>query len=252
MSYNKNMTAPLHPPVVYTCVTNGYDRVAAVPGDWGCRFVMFHDGSVEVPSGWEGRLLQVAGVTGIHLNRYAKMLPHRLALPGAQSLYIDGNVLLARDPGEKIADVLAQHAFAAYAHPDRDCAYEELREALRLGFVWPAAAWRYARQFRRAGLPRHAGLIEANVLFRRHGDAAVVKLGETWWRYWQGGLGRDQSLLTAAMHAVGLKAAILGHDLRTDSEGVLSVAPHAKQRTRGGRLGQRVSAELMLYRAWLP
>lgn len=197
-------------------------------------------------------MLAVGGVRGVHLNRYAKMLPHRLDLGSAQSLYMDGNVVLHRDPRQKIESLLSHSAFAAYAHPTRDCAYDELREALRLGFIWPAGVWRHARMFRRAGLPRHAGLIEANVLFRWHDDPRIKKLDEAWWRLWQGGLGRDQPLLAATLHSHGLQAHIVGINVRADPDGVLGVVPHARLRTRAERLPRRLAAELMFYRGWLP
>jgi len=238
--------------VVYTCVARGYDRVAPVRPEWSCRFVMFHDGTVEVPAGWEGRKLMVDGVHGIHLNRYAKMLPHRLKLETSQSLYVDGNIVLNRDPGPKITSLLSKSAFAAYAHPSRDCAYDELREALRLGFIWPLGAWHHARLFRRTGLPRRAGLIEANVLFRRHNDPAIERLGEAWWRLWQEGLGRDQPLLAAALQSQGMTAHIVGKNMRADPDGALSVVQHARLRTRAERLPRRLAAELMLFRKWLP
>ena len=112
-------------PVVYTCVTGGYDHVPAVSPEWACQFVLFHDGTVEIPAGWKGQRLRVEGIQGVDLNRYAKMLPHRLGLDADVSLYVDGNVFFRRDPARKIRTVLSESRFAAYAHPARDCAYAE-------------------------------------------------------------------------------------------------------------------------------
>ncbi|WP_162910270.1 glycosyltransferase domain-containing protein [Azohydromonas sediminis] len=239
-------------PVVYTCVTAGYDKVAPVSAAWQCRFVLFHDGSVEIPAGWEGRRLNVAGLRGASLNRYAKMLPHRLGLQGELSLYVDGNVFFKRDPAERIRSVLAEAKMAAFRHPQRDCAYAELRENLRLGFIGPGQAWRHVRKFRHGKLPRKGGLFEANVLFRRHTDPQVVALDELWWSLWQDGLGRDQPLLSAALWATGMNVSAVGPDVRADASGVLGVRPHAVRRTRLQRLPKRLAAEIALYRWWLP
>jgi hypothetical protein len=139
-------------------VTAGYDKIAPVSGEWACDFILFHDGSVQVPPGWRGRLLKVAGLSGADLNRYAKMMPHLLALPASDSMYVDGSVIFKQDPSPLIQSTLAQSTMGAYPHPSRDCAYAEVREALRLGFIGPRAAWATAYLLQQLGVPRHAGL----------------------------------------------------------------------------------------------
>ena len=128
--------------VCYTCVTNGYDAVEPVSPGWSTHFIMFHDNSVQVPEGWHGVNLSVPGVSGIDLNRYAKMLPHRMGLPASRSLYVDGNIFFRADPAQRIHDALANHPFAAMAHPAQDCAYSDIERTLKLGFVWPRPARR--------------------------------------------------------------------------------------------------------------
>lgn len=237
-------------PVVYSCVTGGYDAVVSAP-DSRCAFVLFHDGSVEIPAGWRGVKLDVPGVRGIHLNRYAKMLPHRLGLPSSRSLYVDGNIVLKRDPFDAIVDTLARTSFAAFGHPARDCAYVELREALRLGFIGPVKAWSHRRLFDRIGLPRRAGLMEAGILMRRHDDEAARRLDEAWWSLWQRGLLRDQALLMAAAHRCGVRPASLGpNPIRANTHPVFGIVQHRARRTRQARLPNRLAAELMLYRLW--
>ena len=240
-------------PVVYSCVTAGYDAVAPVQADWNCDFVLFHDGTVKIPNGWRGERLSVDGFVGADLNRYAKMLPHRLGLTSDRSMYVDGNVVFKADPSARICAVLEHTSFSAYSHPTRDCPYAEIRETLRLGFIGPSAAWKQVRAFRKAGLPRKSGLFEAGVLFRQHNDPATALVGEAWWRLWQGGLRRDQPLLVEALRQTGTTAAVLGvNDIHGDSNKLLGITPHAKGRPRSARLPNRIASEIALYRLWLP
>jgi hypothetical protein len=244
---------PATRPVVYTCVAAAYDAVAPVASEWECDFIMFHDGSVPVPPGWQGRRLEVAGLAGAALNRYAKMMPHRLSLPSNDSMYVDGNVIFKQDPSPFIRSTLARTVMGAYPHPSRDCAYSEIREALRLGFIGPGPAWTTTWQLRRLGLPQHMGLFEACVLLRRHDDAQVIALGDAWWHLWQGGLGRDQPLLTAAIWRSGVQILAFGvNDMRDDTSPYLVVGRHAKGRPRLSRLPNRLAAEIALFRTWLP
>lgn len=240
-------------PIVYTCVSNGYDAVHAVPPSWACDFVMLHDNTVAVPEGWRGIHLEVPGLSGADLNRYAKMLPHRLFPNADHSLYMDGNIFPKQDPAPYIVRVLGEHAFAAYQHPQRDCSYHEIRENLRLGFIGPGQAWRQVRMFERIKLPRQYGLFEANILFRQHQDHDVRALNEMWWKLWQGGLQRDQPLLMAAIWNSGVAVRSLGdsqiHDDKNDWFGIV---PHSRRRTRSRRIPRRLAAEMALYRLWMP
>jgi len=239
-------------PVVYSCVTRGYDAVKPVPPDWGCDFVLFHDGTVAVPSGWQGHQIRLHGLDGIDQNRYAKMLPHRLLPNHRLSLYVDGNIIFKQDPRPRIQSVLASTGFAAYSHPTRNCAYQEIREALRLGFIGPHRAWKQHHVFTSMELARGTGLFEANILFRRHHDQATTELGERWWSLWQGGLRRDQPLLVAAAQSSSVPIFSLGpSDFHDASSQWFAIEPHRRVRTRLRRLPQRLAAELMLYRWWL-
>lgn len=239
-------------PVCYTCVTNGYDIVQPVSADWKTRFILFHDGTVKVPDGWHGISLSISGVTGIDLNRYVKMLPHRLNLPGSRSMYIDGNMFFRKDPTDWIADVLSQHRFAAMAHPEQDCAYTDIERTLRLGFVWPQPARRAVRLLQESGVPAHAGLFECGILFRRHDDKSVIALCDAWWRAWQLGYRRDQALMIAAAFQTGIMPASLGpNDVRDPDNPLMGMRQHHTHRPRRERLPRRLASEALLYRLWV-
>lgn len=241
----------IEPTVCYTCVTNGYDDVAPVSPDWATRFVMFHDGSVKVPEGWEGIELSLPGIIGINLNRYAKMLPHRLSLPANRSLYIDGNMFFRRDPATRINEVLSDHRIAAMSHPDQDCAYSDIVRTLRLGLVWPSPARRAVKLLRETGVPANAGLFECGILFRRHTDPAVIELCEAWWNAWRLGYRRDQALMIAAAFQTGVMPASLGkNDVRHPTNTLMGITPHRTARPRKDRLPRRLASEALLFRRW--
>jgi hypothetical protein len=241
------------PPVVYSCVTGGYDAVAPVDPHWSTRFILFHDGSADVPAGWEGRIIKVPGLSGTSLNRYAKILPHRLELGADRSLYVDGNIFFRRDPAAAIDEILDRQGFAALDHPEIGCPYREIRRAVTLGFVWPGRAFRVRHRLRRLGVRPASGLFECNVLFRRQEDREVIALDEEWWRQWRGGYGRDQPLLVAAAAQTGLEVASLGTNrIRAGEHPVFGITMHARPQPKWKRLIRRLAAEAALFRLWLP
>lgn len=239
------------PMVCYSCVTNGYDAVSPVDPNWKTRFILFHDNTINVPEGWEGVPLEVAGLSGISLNRYAKMLPHRLALPSDSSLYVDGNIVFHADPEAVLKDLSASYSFGAMPHPERRCAYADVARTLELGFVWPIPGLRAVRRLREHGVPGDIGLFECNILYRRHNEPDVAALGEAWWRAWQIGYPRDQALLIAAAHETGFMPQPLGlPPLRSERNTLMGLIPHAVPRSRAERLPRRLASELMLFRQW--
>lgn len=239
--------------VVYSCVAGGYDAVAPVDPRWPTRFILFHDGSVEVPVGWEGRVIAIPALAGVSLNRYAKMLPHRLELGADRSLYVDGNIFFREDPAAAIEAALAGVSFAALDHPEITCPYQEIRRAVTIGFVWPVRALRVRRLLRRLGVRQDSGLFECNVLFRRHDDPAVVALDEEWWRLWNTGYGRDQPLLLAASARSGVTITSLGaNPIRAGEHPVFGIRMHANPQPKWKRLVRRLASEAALFRLWLP
>ena len=55
--------------IIYTCITNGYDVPEGHYIDPDVRYVLLHDGSVEVPDGWEVIATSVNGVVAGLINK---------------------------------------------------------------------------------------------------------------------------------------------------------------------------------------
>lgn len=234
---------------VYTCVTNKYDKVSPVDPNWNCYFILFHDGTIDVPTGWRGVEIRINGLSGKNLNRYAKMNPHRLGLPSNYSLYVDGNVQIKQDPSRFVQNILNEADFSAPRHPEFSNITDEIRRALTLGYAWPTAAIRVLHQLN--GLDKNVlrDVFECNILMRRHAEPRVVDVNEQWWSLWKGGYGRDQPLLILAsaqneftIHPANIRA-------RTEHDRLFQVTRHLEGFDRK-RLIRRLLSELLIYRAW--
>ena len=194
---------------IYTCITGGYDPliqpVDVVP--W-CDFICF------VPEGEERKgsdgVWQLRSFSGFHgspaaMSRYPKMHPTELLPEYEYSLWIDGNVGIA---SAGFYDVLAGLMdkgvlYAGIPHPGRDCAYEEAAACVRGGKSGLRPMLAAVGTLSAAGLPRHAGLWENNVILRRHSDSAVAALDRRWWELYLG-CGRDQLVLPLCLREAGI------------------------------------------------
>ena len=183
--------------VIYTCLTGGYDRLeqpAAVAPDWDYVCFTDTDGQDGV---WQLRKIPFDSPDPVSRSRYPKILPHQVLPEYEYSVYLDANIRITDAEFYRIADRLItdEISFAQVQHPDRDCVYEELRYCYLKDKIDTKTAFRLYRQWKDEGLPRHAGLYENNLIFRRHKITEARALDEAWWHAFSAGVPRDQLCL---------------------------------------------------------
>ena len=172
---------------VYTCIVGAYDELKQpVVLQAGFDFICFvgqGEKTAERVGAWVIRELPSSQGNATLDARWAKTHPHVLLPEYACSVWIDGNIALL--DGSLFAAVQEKVAagalFSGVPHPDRDCSYAEARKCYDMKYL---SAWGLLRVWSFLalhGLPRHAGLMESNLLFRRHTDSGVMALDELWW-----------------------------------------------------------------------
>ena len=200
---------------VYTCILGGFDnlRPPLVPPEPGVRWICFTDVPVlpDVPP-WEFRPVHRAGSES-RTSRLPKILPH-LVLPADcdYSIWIDGNLQLAKPASEIVNAELRFDDWAAHRHPVRGCVYEEgalLKSLLRdKPEEWPGLNARELTEemdrYEIAGFRHGLGTMTANgVIIRRH-TPKVAALNEVWWKLFTAGCGRDQLSFPVALWQSGI------------------------------------------------
>ena len=174
--------------IVYTCITGGYDSLQQpyLPAD-GFEFICFVQKGArkqervgawkieEIPYDWKDMTL---------LARSQKLNPHAVLPEDSHwSLWIDGNIRITDDSIYRICrDLQARDVkYAGIRHPFSDCPYEETVKCLRDRREKLGKLLKIVTFLRRNGLPEHSGLMETNVIFRKHDDEAVVAFDLWWW-----------------------------------------------------------------------
>ncbi len=136
------------------------------------------------------------------------------------SVWVDGNVRIASAGAYGLfADKARQGVLlSGIIHPLRDCAYDEVVACVRQGRCGLRQGLRAVKLLADRNFPPHAGLLEHNVMFRRHNDPAVVRLDSLWWEMFSLNPVRDQFVLRYCMAFLGMTADRLlpvGEDVRT-------------------------------------
>lgn len=146
---------------------------------------------------------------GMHPNRAAKHPKFRPweYTDAPASVWVDGSCRVFAPwfaaQALSYADPIAQ-----FAHPDRDCIYDEAREALTVAKYAGEPVSEQAACYMAAGHPEHWGLWAATVIARQH-TPAVRSLGEAWTAHVDQWSFEDQISQPFVLRNLGLCPAVL-------------------------------------------
>lgn len=219
---------------VYTCITQGYDELNLPTHRCsGVDFYCFTDDPSKVRPPFIYRDTACKDLNPAEQNRFIKMHPHLILSAYDASVYVDGNIQVIGDVGSLARESLTSAKIAAYSHPERDCVYDEAKACALLGLEWVHKIAEQVKLYEHQRFPRHHGLVEANILFRRHNDHQVIKVMEFWWTLFQRYAKRDQLSFNYACWQQGLEIHNLGrHDARFRHEYFLYKSRSGKRTTQ--------------------
>lgn len=180
--------------IVYTAMFGDYDDLKEPEVNCpDCDFVCFTDQPIA------SRTWQICNVkprviqSGKSLNRFFKMNPHKLFPDHSESLYVDSNIVIKKNPRTIIGQSLTNWQIAAYPHPFRTNVLQEAVVCAQIGYgLWPSFK-RQIKRYENLGFTATLNpLFECNILYRKHLLQAVITVMELWWEEYARGVKRDQ------------------------------------------------------------
>ncbi len=172
--------------VVYTAISGDYD-VLKDPEyiAENCDYTCFTDNPKLKSNIWVIRPFPEFALTldKVKRCRYVKIMPHVLFPDYQYSIWVDGNIDIIGNVYELIDYyfIKGYWELVTFKHPIRDCIYIEAEICKRLFKDNIEIIDQQISRYRRLGFPEHIGLIESNVILRRHHSSNVIHLMEAWW-----------------------------------------------------------------------
>jgi hypothetical protein len=182
--------------VVYTCITGGYDNLLEptyLTSDFD--YVCFTDNIDMKSDVWQIRPLpkEVEGLSQIKKQRYVKINAHKVLKEYDLSIWVDGCVTVKGDLNELLKKVLKDDC-AVYVpqHPHRNCIYAEADACISMKKDVKENIAPQIERYKNEGFPKNYGLLQSNIMVRKHNDKDCIKLMETWFEELKNGSHRDQ------------------------------------------------------------
>lgn len=182
--------------VVYTCIVGNYDFLndPQYISD-GFDYICFTDNDRLKSDIWEIRQLpkEVENFSLIKKQRNVKVNPHIYLKEYDISIWVDGNILIQDDLNDLLNETLNER-YSIYVpkHPSRNCIYDEAAEVIALKKDCRDIVKPQIERYKDDGFPKNYGLLQSNILIRKHNEKDCVKLMESWFNEIKNGSHRDQ------------------------------------------------------------
>lgn len=194
--------------VIYTVNTGGYDILRQpLYTDNRFKYICFSNDLVETKVGvWEICKFPIVIDNNQQLSRYPKLKPHEVLADFDYSVYMDANLVIAKsafydDIFRLINDNIT---FAGIKNGWRDCLYDEGFRCILSRLDTIPKIIKEMRFIKADKFPRHYGMYEANIIFRKHHDKLVVKQSNMWWDMVTNHAKRDQLCFSYTLWKCGL------------------------------------------------
>lgn len=221
--------------VVYTCVTNGYDRLDKpyIKPD-NIDYVQYTDVHnkndiwlcKDIPQDILKRF------DGGMVNRYIKFHPYELfGNDYDYAIYIDGNITVISDLSVMTELVNEKVGLAFHKHCARDCIYEEIKACKILNKGNHQKLKKQCDHYKKEGFPSFFGMIEGNlIIYDLKNNCAKELTNQLWEEVLASDSGRDQ----IAWPYIFWKNAITINDVSTLGDNIylnpkLRVKAHSKK-----------------------
>lgn len=178
--------------VVYTAITGGYDNILLQTYvDDGFDYICFTDNPNAESGLYDVHPIpeELKSLSTVKQQRCLKINPHKYLPEYDISIWLDGNVELLENPLE----LIDKHNYIYIPqHPKRSCIYDEARECIRVKKDVPENIIPQMERYKQEGYPVKYGLVQSNIIIRKHNNPKCIQLMETWWNELKNNSHRDQ------------------------------------------------------------
>jgi hypothetical protein len=182
--------------VVYTCITGNYDSLSE-PYEISDNFdyICFTDDTSLTSKVWTIMPIpdELKDLSDVRKQRSIKINAHKYLSKYDLSIWVDANVDVRGDLNDFISTYCNDDSVVYIPeHPVRKCIYQEAI-ACEIGKKDSKEVMStQMEKYKTEGYPKKNGLVQSNIMVRKHNDESCIKLMEDWWKEIEENSYRDQ------------------------------------------------------------
>ena len=190
-------------------MVGGYDEIMQpVVVDDRFEYILFSNDIKEDRVGvWQVRPIAYTNPDNTRICRYVKTHPEELLLGYDASVWMDSNIrIMTSAVYERIIELYESGSvIASMNHPLRDCIYDEAFEVMYIRYEREKVVVDWCHKLRKENYPKHNGLYETNVMFRKHNTSLISETNVMWWDCIEKYSKRDQLSFNYVLWKLGVK-----------------------------------------------
>lgn len=189
--------------VVYSAIIGQYDKpLQPLAVDERFDYVLFSDFLPEGKEGvWQVKKIDYRNPIQPKIARYVKTHPESLFPEYEASLWMDANIGIASNcVYDRFIELFETNVMiASVKHLAYDCVYDEMFSVLDFLCERENVVLSWGHFLRGREFPKHAGMFETGLLYRKHSAEVVSVFDSIWWHYIEKYSKRDQLSFTVAL-----------------------------------------------------
>ena len=194
--------------VIYSAMVGAYDDILQPKVvDERFDYILFSNDIKEARVGiWVVRPIAYHNDDNTRICRYVKTHPEEM-VPGYEvSIWMDSNVqILTNYFYKRVIELDEQNVlFSSMWHPNRDCIYAEAFTVVKMRVEYEDVVADWCHKLQKEKYPRHNGLCETDVMFRKHNGCLTAETDVLWWQCIERYSRRDQLSFNYALWKKGI------------------------------------------------
>lgn len=194
--------------VIYTCVTGNYEKIidpTYIQQDFD--YICFTDNPNQTSKVWKFREIpeELQQYSKVKQQRLIKISPHKYLSEYSESLWIDGSIDILSDMNKFINTYCNIKDKCVYIrrHPNRKCIYSEATICISMKKDTSININPQIKKYKDEKFPSNFGLVETNIIYRKHNEPYCIKLMNLWASELINGSHRDQLSFNYALWRIG-------------------------------------------------
>ena len=198
--------------IVYSCITNGYDEIPDQYYDPSVRYVMFHDGTIDIPEPWESiDIRDYCSETNPRLlSFYPKAMPHLFFPQGSNTVWVDGCYVMTKEFIEK-SRRLFPHTIVKHPDPSVTNFIDEMMEGYVNNYYSDDDGLNLVRELDESGYKFARFKPVQGIFVWRTIIPEMIEFNELWWKWGIAGNPRDNIAHDAALQFTGLHPEVVNN-----------------------------------------